>query len=44
LLGRLGLHALRLTLTHPASGAPLTLEAPYPKDFSATLNQLSKLT
>jgi RluA family pseudouridine synthase len=43
LLGRLGLHALRLSFTHPVSGERMTIEAPYPKDFSATLNQLGKL-
>jgi RluA family pseudouridine synthase len=42
LLGRLGLHACRLTLQHPVSGATLTWEAPYPRDLSATLNQLRK--
>ncbi len=31
------LHARYLTLTHPISGAPLTLEAPLPPDFLATL-------
>lgn len=43
LIGRLALHAFRLTLTHPVTGEPLHLEAPYPKDFAAMLKQLSKL-
>lgn len=43
LLARLGLHAASLRLTHPASEQPLLLEAPYPKDFSATLRQLRRL-
>ncbi len=42
LLGRLGLHALKLTLQHPVTGEAMTFEAPYAKDFSATLNQLRK--
>lgn len=42
LLDRLGLHALRLTIIHPATGATHNFEAPYPKDFNATLNQLRK--
>lgn len=43
LIGRLTLHALRLTIRHPASDTPLTIEAPLPKDFRATLRQLEKL-
>lgn len=43
LLGRLGLHALSLALTHPVTGEPLICEAPIPKDIGATLNQLAKL-
>jgi RluA family pseudouridine synthase len=42
LLGRLGLHALQLTLRHPVSDTEVTFEAPYPKDIAATLNQLRK--
>lgn len=42
LLGRLGLHAFSLTLAHPVSGQLLRFEAPYPKDFTAALNQLRK--
>ena len=43
LMGRVALHALRLKLTHPTTGEALTFEAPYAKDFAATLNQLRKL-
>jgi RluA family pseudouridine synthase len=42
LIGRLALHAHRLALAHPATGAPLDLEAPPPKDFAASLNCLRK--
>jgi RluA family pseudouridine synthase len=42
LMGRLALHAWKLTLVHPVSGLPLTLEAPPTKDFGATLNQLRR--
>ena len=44
LMGRLGLHALRITIVHPATGEAHTFVAPYPKDFTATLNQLRKHT
>lgn len=30
---RLMLHAVRLELLHPATGAPLVIESPYPEDF-----------
>lgn len=42
LIDRLTLHAERLAFTHPATGEPLTITAPLPKDFRATLNQLRK--
>ena len=42
LLGRLGLHALRITVGHPSTGRLHTFEAPYPKDFAAALSQLRK--
>jgi RluA family pseudouridine synthase len=42
LLNRLGLHALQLSFMHPDSGTPVTFEAPYPKDFNATLNQMRR--
>ena len=43
LIGRVALHSLRLKLKHPTTGETLTFEAPYAKDFHATLNQLRKL-
>jgi 23S rRNA pseudouridine1911/1915/1917 synthase len=39
-LPRHALHAWRLSLTHPVTGAPLTLEAPPPADFEAFWNGL----
>ncbi len=42
LLARLGLHALRIRLTSPASGAAVTCVAPLPKDLRSTLRQLQK--
>ena len=43
LVERLTLHAARVRLRHPTTGASLTLEAPLPKDLRATLNQLGRL-
>lgn len=43
LMGRLSLHALRITLEHPSGTGPVTYEAPVPKDFRTTLNQLRRL-
>lgn len=42
LLGRLALHAWKLTLVHPVTGQPLTIEAPPTKDFGAALRQLRR--
>jgi RluA family pseudouridine synthase len=42
LLARLALHALRIRLTSPASGAAVTCVAPLPKDLRTTLRQLQK--
>lgn len=36
---RLGLHAVVLTLLHPATGVVLALEAPYPADFIEALSR-----
>ncbi len=41
LIGRLTLHAHRLSLLHP-NGSPLKLEAEPPKDFRAGVNMLTK--
>ena len=43
LIDRLTLHAGRITCEHPVTGTVLTLEAPLPKDFRATLTQLARL-
>ena len=42
LIGRLALHAWKLTLVHPVTGQPLTIEAPPSKDFGAALRQLRR--
>lgn len=42
LLERLGLHAFQLSITHPTSGQVMSFEAPYPKDFGATVKQLRR--
>lgn len=39
-LERLALHALRIELAHPVSGADLCLEAPLPDDLRAPLEQM----
>ncbi|MCL2330710.1 MAG: RluA family pseudouridine synthase [Phycisphaerae bacterium] len=43
LIDRLTLHAHRLRFAHPRDGRSIQLEAPLPKDFRATLDQLRKL-
>lgn len=43
LIGRLALHSKRLSIQHPTSNDQLSFEAEYPKDFRATLRQLSNL-
>jgi len=40
LIARLTLHAERIRFTHPSRDEPMNIEAPLPKDFRATLNQL----
>ena len=42
LLGRLALHAERLTVMHPTTGQRLELAAPLPKDFAVALKYLRK--
>jgi 23S rRNA pseudouridine955/2504/2580 synthase/23S rRNA pseudouridine1911/1915/1917 synthase len=42
LIARLKLHAEAITFQHPLSEKTVTVEAPLPKDFRATLNQLRK--
>lgn len=43
LIDRLTLHAHVLRFAHPRDNRPIRLEAPIPKDFRATLDQLRKL-
>lgn len=43
LLNRLALHAWSLTVTHPATGEPITFKAPYQKDMEATRRQLANI-
>ena len=42
LLGRLALHAERLTVAHPVTGARIEFVAPLPKDFTVALKYLRK--
>jgi RluA family pseudouridine synthase len=42
LLGRLALHAERLTVAHPATGRQLEIVAPLPKDFEVALKYLRR--
>lgn len=39
-IGRLALHARRLTLIHPTTGLPLTIESPLPQAFEAAMAKL----
>lgn len=41
LIGRLALHADRLTIRHPTTGAPLTIQALLPKDMAVAIKYLS---
>lgn len=43
LLDRQALHAFRLSIAHPITGAPLTFEAPVPEDMRRTLEALRTL-
>jgi len=43
LIERLTLHAFQITFEHPVTGESQTIEAPWPKDFRATLTQLGRL-
>ena len=43
LLGRMALHAESVRLLHPVTGNPLTIEAPMPRDFKATVTQLRRI-
>lgn len=37
---RMLLHAFQITFTHPVSGTPLTISAPYPRDFQFIWNEI----
>ncbi|HUU58710.1 MAG TPA: RluA family pseudouridine synthase [Phycisphaerae bacterium] len=43
LITRQALHAHTIEFQHPRSGKPMALEAPLPKDFTDTLNELKRL-
>nr|BCX01120.1 MAG: RNA pseudouridine synthase [Bacteroidota bacterium] len=42
LIARTALHALQITFPHPETGVPITVEAPYPRDFRAAIGQLRR--
>jgi RluA family pseudouridine synthase len=42
LMGRVALHAEALTLPHPATGEPLTITAPWPKDLTVAIKYLRR--
>jgi RluA family pseudouridine synthase len=42
LVGRAALHLEELTLPHPVTGAPLIIQAPWPKDFAVALKYLRR--
>ena len=42
LMGRLALHAQRLSLRHPVTGEALAVEAPLPHDFEISLKYLRR--
>lgn len=44
LIGRLTLHAARIAFDHPGTGERVAYDAPLPRDFRATLNQLGRLS
>ncbi len=43
LISHLTLHAARLAFDHPSGSGPVSFEAPMPKDFRATLQQLRRI-
>ena len=42
LIGRLALHAAALSLPHPATGNPVTIVSPWPKDLSVAIKYLRR--
>jgi RluA family pseudouridine synthase len=43
LINRVALHAETLTLAHPLTGEPITITAPWPKDFKVAVKYLQQL-
>jgi RluA family pseudouridine synthase len=43
LIARTALHAFSVSFPHPSTGTAMSFESPYPRDFSAALNQLRKI-
>lgn len=42
LIGRVALHAAELALPHPATGAPVRISAPWPKDLTVAVKYLKR--
>lgn len=42
LINRMALHAAELTVTHPVTGAPVTITAPLPREFEVALKYLRR--
>jgi RluA family pseudouridine synthase len=42
LLGRVALHAEKLTIAHPVARAPVTIQSPWPNDFEVALKYLRR--
>ncbi len=42
LMDRTALHAEKLSLTHPVTGEPITIEAPWPKDLTVAVKYLRR--
>lgn len=42
LIGRVALHATRLTLPHPVTGGTLVIESPWPRDLAVTVKYLRR--
>ena len=42
LMGRVALHAEKLTVRHPSTGAAITIDSPWPREFEVSLKYLRK--
>jgi 23S rRNA-/tRNA-specific pseudouridylate synthase len=42
LIARVALHAESLTVSHPVTGEPVTIESPWPKDFAVAVKYLRR--